>query len=378
MSLKSKDIESIDPMPAESENTAIIKNLTRTGHVNNNLAGSKVFFETVMQLHLSASRTTADSKNRFYRIGEFIICLSFASDALIPRITPAFEHLAVEPVDSPDLIVCLWDSVSTKTAMAPTPWRAVDYLIHGKVRGYNDGHFQTAVSMVSGALSMLDLLNNKAVWWTKDARKVPTVESGSPLLAILDWWLSRKGYHYMHAGAVGTPEGGVLLMGTGGSGKSTTSITCIDSPFSFVADDYCLLTHNPAPYVHSIYNSGKLDKQSVKRLARLNLSFFNKDKPNDEKLLTFLHSTHSEKIVNGFPVKAVLLPMVRGKTRSFLEKIQPIEALKTIAPNNLLQFTGVKNAALKAVVKLVNQVPCYRLYLGSDIKGIHRTIQEVL
>ena len=76
--------------------------------------------------------------------------------------------------------------------------------------------------MVSGALSMIDLKNNIAVWWTYDADNIFLNECAEPLMSILNWWFSSNGLHFMHAGAVGNIGGGALLLGLKGSGKPWT------------------------------------------------------------------------------------------------------------------------------------------------------------
>lgn len=338
----------------------------------------KSFFQNITDIHKRARNISKDSEKRYYTIGQYTICLSFANSALISGITPAFEHLRTAPVATPDFTVLIWDSVSTGITMIKSPWNIKDYLTHGKIRGYNSRKFQTSVSLVSGALSMLDIENNIAAWWIKDYRALPMIETGSPIIAILDWWTSRNNLHYLHAGAVGTKEGGVLLMGTGGSGKSTTSIGCLNTSLYYLADDYCLLNYMTNPYVYSIYNSGKLDEASAKKLAHLNLSFFNKNPQNNEKYLTFIYNNYPKFIIKGFPIKAVLLPKISAQLHSSLKKISASETFKMIAPNNLLQFTGKKDKTLQALVKLVNSVPCYQFSVGSDIVSTHRRIKEVI
>ena len=51
----------------------------------------------------------------------------------------------------------------------------------------------------------------------------------------------------LHAAAVGDADGVVLLVGNGGSGKSTTSVVCSQAGLGFLADDFCLLEPGTLP-----------------------------------------------------------------------------------------------------------------------------------
>ena len=177
------------------------------------------FFKKAYQTFQQAEKLAGGPVNRFYTIAGYTIQLRFAGPALIPFITPALEHLTAEPGSTPALTVCLWDSASTRTKMPPPPWSADDYIARGEVRGYNNDHIHTFFHVGAGALSMLDTRQDLALHWIRDARQLPYYESAAPLRAILHWWMRNHGCQLVHGGAVGTPLGGVLLAGRGGSGN---------------------------------------------------------------------------------------------------------------------------------------------------------------
>ena len=120
---------------------------------------------------------------------------------------------------APALTVCLWDAASTGVPLPDRPWGTDDNLSRGDIRDFADPNIRTAYTMGPNALSMLDERRNLALFCTTSAAHIPTDYRGSPLLVILSWWTSMQGLQYVHAGAVGTPEGGVLLVGKGGSGQ---------------------------------------------------------------------------------------------------------------------------------------------------------------
>ncbi len=337
-----------------------------------------VFFNELLDNFEKATPKNGNIKKKYFKIGRKLICTIFACEKLDLQLTPALEHSKTNYSKNPDLTIYLWDSATTNTKMVDSPWQINDYNIHGKVNSYNSDRFQTGVSMVSGALSMIDLKNNIAAWWTYDADNILLNERAEPIMSILNWWFSSKGLHFMHAGAVGNMDGGALLLGLKGSGKSTISIASINSSLMYAGDDYCLISENDSPIVYSLYNTGKLNPKSIKLIKNSNISKNHAIRYNDEKSIFFLNQLFPDKIINSFPAKAVILPFVNGKGQSSLDSISSFEAIKVIGPNTLFQFSGSQQNSFNAVVNLVKQIPCYRLSIGRDPMEAHRLILNVL
>jgi len=336
------------------------------------------FFESVHQKFQLAERIIGGSVDRFYKIGNYTIRLQFAGPTLVPAVTPAFEHLAVEPTSQPALTICIWDSVSTDTRMHVVPWSNDDYMTRGDVRGYTDDAIRTAFHHGSDTLHLLNLKKDLGIFWLNDAHLLPYYESGAPLQTILHWWLADHGHQLIHAGAIGTPKGGVVLAGKSESGKSTTALACLNTDLVYVSDDYCLLASEPDPYVHSLYSSGKLNPQDVYRFPHLKPAISNQDRFETEKALFFFNPFFPEKISSGFPLQAILLPKVTSSEKTTLSPVSRSVALKALAPSTIFQLSGAGRSAFQTIVKCVRQVPCYILELGSDISEIPETIQKLL
>ena len=205
------------------------------------------FFRSVREGFERAVQGAGGASERFCVVGGLRIRLCFAGSALIPRIMPALEHLGAASDDAPALTVCLWDSASTHTAPPALPWPPEHRRPRGEVIGYNDRRIDTAHLQGSGALSVFDAPQQTAIYWVADAARLPYYERGSPLRVILQWWLGRRGRQLVHAGAVGTETGGALLVGKGGSGKSTTAAACLGSALRYAGDDYCAVRVSPSP-----------------------------------------------------------------------------------------------------------------------------------
>ncbi|MBI4550867.1 MAG: serine kinase [Candidatus Latescibacteria bacterium] len=353
--------------------------MTMSQHDPLNPPDAVAFFRAACQAFRQAEQAAGGTIDRVYRIGGYPVRLRFAGAALIPRLVPALaHHEALSDGPPPALSICLWDSASLGTRMPPPPWSWDDYRARGEVRGYNDGHISTAFAMGSGVLSLLDASQNLALYWVHDARQLPAYESGAPLLTIFSWWMGRHDRQLVHAGAVGLPAGGVLLAGRGGTGKSTTALSCLHSPLSYVSDDYCLLATKPGPYAYSLYNSAKLDAESLRRLPHLAPALAQADQLDGGKTLLFLRERYPDSITTGFPVRAILLSRVTGRVETTVRPASPTEGLKALAPSTIFQLSGAHHAALQTMAQVVKQVPCYHLELGTEVSRIPEVIAGVL
>jgi Coenzyme PQQ synthesis protein D (PqqD) len=212
-----------------------------------------------------------------------------------------------------------------------------------------------------------------------DAQNMPYWEQGSPVQTILNWWTTDRQQQHVHAGAVGTLNGGVLLAGKGRSGKSSTALACIDSPLLYASDDYCLVANNPQPYVYSLYNTAKLKGQAdLELFPKLAHMVSNVDRIGLEKAMLFLHQNYPDKISRGFPIKAVLVPQVTGKVDTHLRPTTPGMALRALVPSTIFQLAGSGQTAFGIMSSLVKQVPCYVLELGTDMAQIPNMIVDLL
>jgi len=341
-------------------------------------AGPIAFFSAAYWAFQRAEQAVGGPVDRFYIIGGYPIRLRFAGPALIPFIAPALEHLAARPNPAPALTICLWDSASTRTKMPPCPWATDDYIARGEVRGYNDEHIHTAFYLGSGILNMLDTTLNVAILWIRDAGLIPYYETAAPLRTILHWWMRDHERQFVHAAAVGTPRGCVLLAGKGGSGKSTTTLACLPSELLYVGDDYVLLSRQPTPFVYSLYNSAKLDADYIQRLPHLLPAVSNSERLDMEKALIFLHDHYPHKVAKGFPVRAILLPRFTGLLGTTLKKASPAASLTALAPSTIFQLPGAGQEAFQSLASFVRQVPSYVLELGTDLTMIPEVVLSLL
>lgn len=344
--------------------------------------GTMGYLDAVAQAAEAAARAAGGWHDQRYAFGGRILLLRCAGPALVPALAPALAHLivpAAPDAPAPELTVLAWDSASSGVPLPALPPALAPR--HGDGGADREEHvsgmygvFQPGVN----TLSLLDAVAGRAVFWVPDAGDVSIHDRGAPLRTLLNWWLGTPDRQLMHSAAIGTPEGGVLLTGKGGSGKSTTALACLDSPLLYAGDDYVLVGTTPRPYVASLYSGAKLTDDALARFPRLATVIANGQRPAGEKALLHLHEHFPQRLSRGFPLRAILLPVVAGRRETYLRPASAAASLAALAPSTIFLLPLAGRTALGAMAALVRQVPSYVLELGTEIERIPGIILSLL
>ena len=336
------------------------------------------FFNAAYENFREAEKNVGGTIDFTYNIAGHNIRMHFAGKAMTPFINPALEHLLIETPEKPALRIYVWDSRSTSSKMLESPWNKTAYAQHGVIPGFNTDRIYTIFQPGENTLNILDLHENRALFWRKDDCAVPYYTVGAPIRSLFHWWMHANQCQLLHAAAVGKPEGGVLIVGKGGSGKSTAALSCLQSDLLYAGDDYTLLAQEPVPFVYSLYNTAKLDVDHIKRLPFLLPLVYNKDPSEEDKSVILLNRHHPEKICNGFPIKAILASRVTQNNDTKLHRCSPTAALIALAPSTIFQTARNREQSFRTLAKLVKHVPAYNLDCGKEIPQIPRAISTLL
>lgn len=310
-----------------------------------------------------------------FNIADRGVRLRFAGDAMRGPLLRAFAHLPPATDMRTDLLVSIWDGASTGVAFPPSA------LAHGADTGklVVGASPERAASMYlkldSGAASMFEPDGSTGWFFAPDATRVSAAESGAPLLALLHGWSVTQGLLAVHAAAVGTAQGGVLLVGRGGSGKSTTALACARSGLGYVGDDYCLLAPGAQTFAHSLYCSAKVDGRSIERLG---IAVPDTSPTIGAKRILFAGEHGFAAPLASCPIRAVLLPAVHDQDDTCITRVSPATALRALAPSTLLQLPGAARTALQRMARAIGTLPCYELQLGRDPDRIPPRVRAVL
>jgi hypothetical protein len=337
------------------------------------------YFEAVYRAFLSACAKTGGEINTYLKINGFLIRLTFSGQELIKGIMPALEHLVFRQTPEYDLTICLWDSTTTNTKFPEIPWKINDRTITGEIWTYNDETLMIIYQPSNETVLLLNKIKNLGIYWVRDALAIPYHDQASPLKLIFQRWMRTRQFQVVHAGAVGFAEGGVLLAGKGGSGKSTTTLNCINSELQYAGDDYCLVSDHTEPHVFSLYNTGKLKGEDIDRFPSLKPALSEHWQIMGEKALYFFHRHFPEKISTGFPLQAILIPEITGQQNTKLRRVSPAKGFLALAPTTIFQVPKADQSEVNHFLdRFVRRVPNYILELGTDLKQVPELIMDLL
>ncbi len=299
----------------------------------------------------------------------------YAGAALSEQLGPALDHATDESADEPALVVSAWDSAGSGVH-APLLPAADAAAPRGAVLYSTDGVRHVAYQPGLGQLSAYDAACRHAWFWCEDATRLPFWEPAAPFRQILHWWLPERGAQLLHGAAVGAETGGVLLVGRGGSGKSTCALASLTSPLLYAGDDYVAVEAASQPQVHSLYCSGKLEPGHARLLAHLPPPSF--DGSEDEKAVFYVRDRFPDRMCRGFPLVAVVAPRVVAGPETRFSRVQPARALAALAPSTLLQLVPARAEALTAMAALLRRLPTYALEVGGPVDRIPAALERLL
>jgi hypothetical protein len=315
---------------------------------------------------------------RSYNVAGRTIDFHFAGRALFRLIDSALSHLATDSQRPPHRTICLWDRASTGTAIPPLHRTMHGHIGPEQTRGNTSRRIRTAFQEDYGALSMFDTGRDLALFHVPSAEHLPIHERAAPIRIILHWCIESPSVQLVHAGAVGTSHGGIVLAGKGGVGKSTTALTCLERGMRYVGDDYIAIDTTLVPFAWSLYGTAKLNDDSVCRLPRLAASISNPNRPATDKALIFLATQYRNQIVDGFPIKAIVLPQVTDLPKTELVRTSGAASLIALAPGSIFYLPDAGAPAFHAISTFVKEVPSYALRIGKNCTSIPDLLADLI
>ncbi len=338
----------------------------------------------------AAAERIAAPDHRWYRIGGKSVHVRSSLGEEGNRLQTALSHLATAalPDAAAALTISVWNSSDATTGPVLADllgrmyadWRTVCGP-RGEVLQLHSREVSAIYNPGPDVLSVIDFTRNRAWCLKRDSSPFPYWEVGSPFRFLLHEWFASQGLQYVHGGAVGNANGGVLMVGKGGSGKSTTSLLCAAAGMDYAGDDYCLADAEGA-VIHSLYNTGKLTgHDDFVRLPELRGLSTNPDSfefGGDGKAVYALADAWPGRVVADMPLRAILIPRITGQPDSGFTPCSASDALLALLPSTVGQLPAATNDDCDRMSDLVNKVPAYVLHLGTDISQIPRAVSQVL
>lgn len=258
------------------------------------------------------------------------------------------------------LMIDAWDGPSNLNGFPEPGWYRSDHA--GILAAYVDR---------PRLVEILDRSADRAYCWAADADAVPGPSRVRPFMSILGAWLGSRGMPPLHAAAVGDSGGAVLLVGPGGSGKSTTALACAERGLQLVGDDVCAFEIGTRT-VHSVYRTVKLRTDSAERFVHHRLE----DVDGEHHTIMPQHLA-----LMRAPVRAVVaLSSASPRSIPRLEPMPSAAGIGLLAPTRLVaHFAG--EAGIRPwieAVRALSALPLFVLHLGWDLDTVARLVSQVL
>jgi hypothetical protein len=322
-----------------------------------------------------SARAATAVEDRWILIGGRSVLLRFGSPGML-RLMESFAHLSSDSRDHADLTLHIWEG-----GTPPLP----DVDTEDEPRGlrvmWRGGTLRVCYQPGQDTLSAFDEAVSQAWFWCQESSQLPYWEHAAPFRLILSWWLGGLGANLVHGAAVGRSDAGALIVGRGGSGKSTTALLSLLDGLSYASDDYVIAERDHkgrGPFVHSAFGSGKLDNEQCKRFPQLESAIVNPVRPEEEKAVFLVNRFAPDRMAASFPLRAVLVPRITGRIDTRVRPGSAALALAALAPSTIFQLPGDPDAELKAMAEIVRTVPTHVLELGTEFRQIPRCIDQFL
>ena len=302
------------------------------------------------------------------------IDLRYAGSSLFTLFAPALAHLEVEEHDTEAAaVVHLWDTLGTGIPIPQPPVSREHFTDRGDVAGMDDPAYRVAFHWSEYSVCVLDAAANEAAYWVADPAHLPYWAKSSPLRTIFGWILEARGRQLLHAGAVATGDGAVLIVGGGGAGKSTTALSCLAGGMDFLGDDYVAVSVDP-PTVYSLYATAKIADPGHP-VAALFPSL--PSSPGDEKYVLELYPAAADRLVRSAPLRAVVTPEIVDRDATDVTGIERDRLEHAAIFTTLAQLPHAGAASRATIGRLLDEVPGALVRLGRDRDGVVEAIRRL-
>ncbi|MFM7023009.1 MAG: hypothetical protein ACKOXB_08515 [Flavobacteriales bacterium] len=310
-----------------------------------------------------------------------LLRLKFSGEAMLPFVLPAISHLLVNaPVKDPDYEIQIWDSVSTHTAFPDAPCKVDDIELRGEIKGFKSSRFESAYFTHARMLMLLDHQSRKGIVCLMEVSAIPAFELACPLRGIFSWILRSNKSVMLHAAAVGTQDGTILIGGNSGAGKSSTALRCLVAGFHYLGDDICAISmdQNSKAKVHSIYCSGKTLSKDLVKFPELAHAVHHHNESSYEKKIFFFNDCFPEKLAGSNDLKVVIIPHQNPELEIGFQEIPFAKALSVISSSTKQLLPDAGHEMFFMLSSVLHQVPCYQFNLGNDPRKIAASLREFL
>ena len=177
-------------------------------------------------------------------------------------------------------------------------------------------------------------------------------------------WAQKHNLLMLHAAAIGVDGHGVLVVGHGGTGKSTLTCSCLVDGYDFISDDLCLLSAIGPRTVYPIYTNVFLKSDSLIKLPMFRpFEIF----PQQGEKSSFV--VGETRISSSLSVEAVILPQVTDNTEPDIKLDESRKGLAQLVYSTTVQLGRFQETEfVRKLSQRLLGMPVYRFSLTKDLQ----------
>lgn len=220
---------------------------------------------------------------------------------------------------------------------------------------WNNSQFQTVTG--PNGIIFSDKIGSRSLVYYESPSLIPIWDLCAPFRTSLTFLLPTLGYQLVHGAALSYQDISFLLVGKGGSGKSSTALSALSplSKLGFISEDYVLVEQKKLT-AWPLFCSFKVDGLGMERMPWL----------KDFSLLGLSEQKHCCKIPQERLGLSSKLRYLIWPNRQSLHPLKPInqaKALLKLAPSTLSQNPGSGAKDLCALAQICRGLKAYELGL---------------
>lgn len=304
----------------------------------------------------------------------FFINMHFPTDQSRLIFMRPFAHLAVEEQSDADLNLFVNHGEPGEKPLKTWQGFENDSSDEKKLHIYSKDGQHLLYNHDSKVLTGYDSHQHTAYYYIPSLDMLPFYEKAAPMRMIFHHFAEAKNWSLVHGASIGMNGKGILLIGRGGSGKTTTALSAALAGFEYLGDDYVIL--NPKTQsILSLYASGKFRWDSEIILHGIEkLAVNSKD---EEKGYFFLHREHAN-LVRKQAFSAIVIPRIGTGTKTTFKRIPAAKALLILASSTIFQMPGSGNKTLRNISNAIKNMPVYEMVLGNNTEIINMKLKELI
>lgn len=311
------------------------------------------------------------TNNRFiirsFYIAEKLIRIHFSTEFFADKFCLALQHNRYQDLADSDLDIYVWQrgDLLTKTNAYEKHTDNLPITFHGFY------HIE------ENSISIYQPSLKRAFFWIKDASQLRDWVFAAPFRNIFHWFFYESNVHLFHGAVIGNDKWSVIMTAKGGSGKSTTAMKCLKAGLYYLSDDYVGISSDTLN-AYSLYSSLKLTWNNKFLNQGLKEHIWNYNSANSEKAIILLNKIYPKQVRSKLLLKAIFVPEIAKQTDTDISEISKAEALLAILPTTLRQNKQLSKESSSAIKKIVLNLPCFKIRLGSDSLVMTNKIKEFL